>query len=240
MGDLLLGADFNVTGIRDPGEIERRHFLDALSLLGLAAVLSANRLGDVGSGGGLPALVLALALPKTQVTAIESQRKKCAFVGRVAETLGLANVTVCNQRAEDYGCSEGRESQDVVVSRAVAPLSVVAEYSVPLLRLGGAMVAMKGAISDQERIEALIALGILGAERLEAVRLDPFPGAKNRWAYLATKALATPAEFPRRAGIPAKRPLGRSLGRLEERKDSATATPSANDDSSERKRQHEE
>jgi 16S rRNA (guanine527-N7)-methyltransferase len=212
LGDMILGAGFNITGITDPGEIERSHFLDSLSLLRVPGVAVANRLADIGSGGGLPALVLAVALPAAEVTAIESQRKKCAHIKRAAEALDLANIAVCCLRAEEYGRTGGRAAYDVVVSRALAALPVVAEYSLPLLRIGGSMVAMKGLVSDQERAQAIGALGILGADELQAVSLEPFPGAKNRWAYTAKKVRATPDGFPRRPGIPAKRPLGVSLG----------------------------
>jgi 16S rRNA (guanine527-N7)-methyltransferase len=208
LGDLLLGAGFNVTGVRDPWDIERVHFLDSLSLLRVGSVPLANRLADIGSGGGLPALVLALVLPGADVTAIESHGKKCEFIARAAETLGLGNVSVCHLRAEDHARLVGRAAYDVVVSRAVAALPVIAEYSLPLLRLGGEMVAMKGLVSDQERIQASGALDILGADALEAIKMDPFAGSTNRWVYLAKKVRVTPADFPRRAGVPAKRPLG--------------------------------
>jgi 16S rRNA (guanine527-N7)-methyltransferase len=208
LGDLILGAGFNVTGLTDPQEIERTHFLDSLSLLDLGCVSSAKSVCDLGSGAGLPALVLALALPGVKIVAVESQRKKCAHIGRVAEALSLRNIEVYCARAEEYGRAAGREAHDVVVSRAVAALPVVAEYSLPLLLVGGTMVAMKGAISDQERTQGENALGILGSGLLEAVRLQPFAGARDRWVYLARKIRATPSEYPRRSGIPAKRPLG--------------------------------
>jgi 16S rRNA (guanine527-N7)-methyltransferase len=217
LGDLILDAGFNITGVNDPAEIERFHFLDSLSLLRLEAVSSAGRLADVGSGGGLPSLVLALALPRTEVTAIESQRKKCEHIERAIEALGLANVIVRCARAEDHARSEGREAYDVVASRALAALPVVAEYSLPLLRVGGDMVAMKAHISDQERTQASHALGILGADKMEVVRLDPFPGSRDRSAYVARKVRPTPDTYPRRAGMPAKRPLGqRNTERTEE------------------------
>ena len=208
LGDLLLDAGLNVTGVRDPEEIERIHFLDSLSLLTLKAVMHARRLADVGSGGGLPGLVLAVARPAMAVTTVESQRKKCGHIQRAADALGLGNVTVCCSRVEDFARSTGRGAFDVVVSRAVAALPVVAEYSLPLLRVGGQMLAMKGSISDQERTLAISALGILGAGRLEAIRLEPFEGSFGRWVYVAQKERETPDAFPRRAGVPARRPLG--------------------------------
>lgn len=142
------------------------------------------------------------------VTAIESQRKKCEHIESAATALGLGNVTVCCLRVEDYARADGRAAYDVAVSRAVATLPVVVEYSVPLLRVGGTMVAMKGPISDQERTRAVGALAILGAERLETFRSDSFVGARDRWLYVAEKVRATPDGYPRRSGVPAKRPLG--------------------------------
>jgi 16S rRNA (guanine527-N7)-methyltransferase len=209
LGDLLLSAAFNVTGIREAGEIERIHFLDSLSLLDLPILVSAQLVVDIGSGAGLPALVLATALPDTSITALESQRKKCHFIAETAGVLGLGNVRVCCERAEEHARGDWRETYDVAVSRAVGSLPVVAEYSLPLVRTGGHMVAMKGSISDQERIQAEAALDILGAGSLQAVKMDPFPGAENRWVYLAQKRVPTPDFFPRRAGVPSKRPLGR-------------------------------
>jgi 16S rRNA (guanine527-N7)-methyltransferase len=208
LGDLLLHAGFNVTGMKDSAEIERIHFLDSLALLGVRGVRSAARIADVGSGGGLPALVLAVALPGSVVVAIESQHKKCGFIEHATRELALQNVEVACARAEEYGRGQGRSAHDLVVSRAVASLAVVAEYSLPLLHVEGRMVAMKGSISAEERIQAQTALGILGAGGLEAVRLEPFPGAENRWVYVADKIATTPEQYPRRPGVPTKRPLG--------------------------------
>lgn len=210
LGDLILAAGINITGVRDSLSIEKIHFLDSLSLLKLSAVRSAELLADIGSGGGLPALVLALVLPGTTVTAVESVGKKCEHISHTAEVLGLSNVRVACMRAEDHARTEARAVYDVVVSRALAPLPVVVEYSMPLLREGGTMVAMKGAISDQERTHAVAALGILGSGRMEAVQLAPFTGARDRLAYVAKKTGMTPDAYPRRAGVPLKRPLRQS------------------------------
>jgi 16S rRNA (guanine527-N7)-methyltransferase len=207
LGDIILNSGFNVTSVSDPEEIERIHFLDSLSLLSIPCFEAARSIVDVGSGAGLPALVLAIVL-SAEIFAVESQQKKCDFIKRAAAELSLKNVTVHCARAEDYGRGPGREAHDVAVSRALAALPVVIEYSVPLLVVGGCMVAMKGAMSDQERIQGERALGILGAGSLDSVKLQPFPDAQNRWAYVARKTRPTPSGFPRRTGIPAKRPLG--------------------------------
>ena len=208
LGDLLLSSRTNVTALKDPQEIERMHFLDSLSLLDLPEVSAASNIVDIGSGAGLPALVLALALPDARLVALESQQKKCMFIRRASQDLGLSNLSVECARAEDYARGEGRGSFGVAVSRALAPLAVVAELSLPLLELGGAMVAMKGSVSNQERTRGEKALAILGAESVDMVRLHPFPGAENRWACVAVKRRETDPRFPRRPGIPARRPLG--------------------------------
>lgn len=208
LGDLILHAGLNITALTEPEEIERQHFLDSLSLLTIPPVTQARQIVDIGSGGGLPALLLALALPASRVTALESLQKKCTYIENTARELGLTNVQVVCARAEDYGRDSGRAAHDVAVSRALAALPVVAEYSLPLLALNGTMVAMKGQISDQERIQASKALGILGADALEALHLEPFEGAVNRWVYMARKVRPTPEDYPRRTGTPAKRPLG--------------------------------
>lgn len=207
LGDRLLEAGFNVTSIDVPEEIERIHILDSLSLLSLPVVNTASTLVDVGSGAGLPALVIAVAL-SARVVALESQRKKCSFIEETAKALGLDNLKVACARAEEHGRGTGRGLYDVAVSRALASLPTVIEYSLPLLRIGGTMVAMRGRISDQERIQGETALGILGGGELQSIRLEPFPGAANRWVHIAAKLQETPEGYPRRVGVPTKRPLG--------------------------------
>jgi 16S rRNA (guanine527-N7)-methyltransferase len=207
-GDLLLSSPVNVTSIRDPSGVEHLHFLDSLSLLTVPEISEAGRLVDVGSGGGLPAIVLALALPGLKVVAVESIRKKCAFIEEAGLLLGLSNLRVECARAEDLGHSGLRESFDAAVTRAVAPMAVVAEICLPLVRVGGVVVTMKGPMSDQERIQGQNALAILGAVEGPARQVQPFPGVENRWLHVARKASSTPPDYPRRPGVPQKRPLG--------------------------------
>jgi 16S rRNA (guanine527-N7)-methyltransferase len=207
-GDLLHEAKTNVTAIREPESIERFHFLDSLALLGIEEAVSATSLVDLGAGAGLPALVLAVALPDTMVTAVESVHKKCHFMEKVAAELGLTNVNVVCARAEDFGHSSARESFEVATARALASLAVVLEYALPLVRVGGLVVAMKGAMSDQERTAGENAAGILGGRVAGRERVRPFAEAENRWLYLVDKVDHTPDRFPRKPGVPAKRPLG--------------------------------
>ncbi len=208
--DLLARSPVNVTAIRDCEGIERLHFLDCLSLLDLPEFHSAGRIIDVGSGGGLPAVVLAIALPRMEVVAAESVAKKCGFIAEAAACLGLTNLQVQCARAEELGRGPERESFDVAVSRALASLAVVAELTVPLVRVGGSLVVMKGPMSDQERTSGDNALAILGAPGLCGKQVWPFAGAENRWLYVASKTRPTPSAYPRRPGVPEKRPLGQA------------------------------
>lgn len=212
LGDLLLESAVNVTGHRSPLEIERKDFLDSLSLLGVEAVCTARSIVDVGSGGGLPALVLALALPHSRVVAVESIGKKCRFVEEAVEVLGLRNIEVKQGRAEELGRGECRGYFEAGVTRALSGLPVDAELVIPLLQENGVFVDMKGPLSDEELTQGEAALDILGAEWEEVRRVEPFPGALNRWLYVARKTAATPERYPRRTGVPAKRPLGAKRG----------------------------
>lgn len=212
LGDELLSATSNVSGIRDPEAIETHHFLDSLSLLQVREVREAEAIVDVGSGGGLPGLVLALALPAARIVTVDSVGKKCTFMEQAAASLGLGNVAVECARAEELGRGPLRESFPVAVVRAVAALPVLVEYTLPLLRKGGALVAMKGAISDQERIQSESAAAILGGGAVEALKVTPFPEAVNRWLYLIRKVGRTPNAYPRKPGMALKRPLGTEPG----------------------------
>jgi 16S rRNA (guanine527-N7)-methyltransferase len=207
--DMLLRSHLNVSGISDPLEIERKHFLDALSLTAVPEIDHENAtLVDVGSGNGVPAVVLALARPGLKVTALESIKKKCDFLMDVAVELKLSNLQVVCARAEDFGRDRSRSTFDVAVARAVGSLSVVAELAVPLLKIGGLFVAMKAAMSNQELTSGRRALDILGVPVVEVIEVSPFSGVRDRRLVCGRKREATPATYPRRSGMPAKRPLG--------------------------------
>ena len=213
---------FNLTAITGSEEIQRKHFLDAMSCLLVipeAAASpsdtvplrrSARRLWfcDVGSGAGFPGLVLKIMLPEIKMTLIEATRKKCEFLAWVTQRMGLRDVEILHARAEDLGQTTGYRAQyDVALSRAVAPLRVLAEYCLPLLRLGGLMVAQKGPDAHKEVDEASNAFAILGGQvtTIKPVQLPDVAG--DRYLVVAEKRAPTPANYPRRPGIPSKRPL---------------------------------
>jgi 16S rRNA (guanine527-N7)-methyltransferase len=201
----------NVIGTRDFGEILRRHILDSLSCLLFTPLRTATTLGDIGSGGGLPGIPLAVALPRAEITLFESTGKKAAFLRYAVEELGLANVRVVNARIEE-SAREGdhRGIYDVCTARALARLSVVAEYSLPLLRRGGHVVAMKGRINADEWAEGTRAMETLGGRVSEEIQVHYLPGIEQgeRRLVLLEKSEETPGMYPRRTGTPARDPLG--------------------------------
>jgi 16S rRNA (guanine527-N7)-methyltransferase len=193
------------TTVHDPRRAVDVHVADALVALTLPEVRSARRLADLGAGPGVPALVLAAALPEARVFAVESANRKCAFLEATVTSMGLANVEVVHARAEEW--TEGIGAMDVVCVRAVAALPVVVEYAAPLLREGGALVAWKGAVEDAERADGDFAAEATGLEAVEVRAVEPFPSSDRRTLHLYRKVAATPDRYPRRAGMATKRPL---------------------------------
>jgi 16S rRNA (guanine527-N7)-methyltransferase len=200
--ELVARDDTAPTTVREPARAVDVHLADSLSGLELDAVRSAGTIADLGAGAGFPGLALAAALPAARVFLVESAGRKCAFMERAVAAGGLTNVEVVCGRAEEW-----RASVDLVTARALAPLSVIAEYAAPLLVLGGSLVAWKGARDTTEEKAADGAAAILGLEVREVRRVEPFPGAEHRHLHLYSKVRETPPRFPRRAGMARKRPL---------------------------------
>lgn len=210
---ILSGYDkANVIGTRHPDEILHRHILDSLSCLLFAPLRAAGKVADVGSGGGLPGIPLAAVLPNTEVTLFESVGKKADFLRYVVKELQLGNVSVVNSRIEEAAREEAhRSSYDVCVVRALARLSVVAEYSLPLLRRGGYVISMKGREDEDERVEGERASALLGGRLCEEITVQQVSGVEQRERRLVVveKIGETPQLYPRRTGTPARAPLGR-------------------------------
>jgi 16S rRNA (guanine527-N7)-methyltransferase len=191
------------TSVHDPAEARDVHIADSLAGLEVAAVREAGRIVDLGSGAGLPGLVLAIARPEAAVVLVESVAKKCAWLERTVGELGLANVRVARARAEELD----EAPFDVVTTRALGALPVLCEYAAPLLRVGGVLVAWKGAVDAGEEADGLHAAGVLGLEREEVRAVEPYPGSERRTLHVFRKVGPTPAGYPRRPGMAAKRPL---------------------------------
>jgi 16S rRNA (guanine527-N7)-methyltransferase len=193
------------TTIRAPGKAVDAHVADSLVALDLPAVRAAREIADLGAGAGFPGLALAAALPAARVRLVESSAPKCAFLERATARAGIANAQVVHARAEAW--DEGRETCDVVTTRALASLPVVAEYAAPLLREEGLLVAWKGRRDEREEADGAYAAAQVGLEPLEIIRVEPFPAARDRHLHVLRKAGPTPPRFPRRPGMAAKRPL---------------------------------
>jgi 16S rRNA (guanine527-N7)-methyltransferase len=201
----------NVIGTRDVDRILVAHVLDSLSCFLHEPLFHARRLADVGSGGGLPGIPIKITNPDLATTLVESTGKKAGFLRYAVESLFLEGAEVANTRVEDLGRTRAhRGAYDVVTSRAVARLSVVAEYCVPLLEIGGCAIAMKGRLEQEELSEGSRAVDALGAQVAE-IRNVPMlseVGEKERNLVILEKIRETHANYPRRTGTVAKRPLG--------------------------------
>ncbi len=199
---------FNLTAIRSPQEVRTRHFLDSLTCLIAMRDTPADRVVDVGTGAGFPGIPLKIACPVMRLMLVESVGKKADFCRHVVDVLGLEGVDIVQERAEELGQSSShREHYDWALGRAVAVMPVLAEYLLPLVRVGGRILAMKGASGPAEAQSAENALRLLGGHLRSLVPVA-LPGvAEERYLIIAEKIAATPQPYPRRVGIPAKRPL---------------------------------
>jgi 16S rRNA (guanine527-N7)-methyltransferase len=184
------------------------HIADSLSGLELESLRSAGRIADLGSGAGLPGLVVAAALPEAGVDLIESAERKCEFLRDAIGRMGLTNVTVVCERSEDWAAAEGREAYDAVTARAVGRLATLAELASPLLHEGGVLAAWKGARSGEEETEAARAADRVAMEPIEIRSVQPYPESRDRHIHLLRKNGPTPNGLPRRPGMAAKRPFG--------------------------------
>lgn len=183
------------------------HLADSLSALDLSEVTAAERIADIGAGAGFPGLALAVALPAAHVDLIESTRRKCEVIERLAARAGVANARAVGERAEDWARGAGAGSYDLVTARALAPLAVLAEYAAPLLREGGVLVAWKGRRDDAEEAAGRVAADQLGLAPGEVRHVVPYAAARDHHLHVLRKAGPTPARFPRRPGQARKRPL---------------------------------
>lgn len=193
------------TAVHDPRVGVEQHVADSLVALDLPEVRSAKLIADLGAGAGLPGLVLAIALPRTQVALVESASRKCRFLERTAQHLEVDGATVVCSRIESW--DDGRERCDVVCARALASLPVLCEYAAPLLVDGGLLVAWKAEVEPPEAEAAEAASARLGLAADGVRPVQPFPAARHRTLHLYRKVAPTPPGFPRRPGIAIKRPI---------------------------------
>lgn len=198
----------NLTSITDPDDVRVKHFLDSLTLTQIINFDEGDRVIDVGTGAGLPGLALAILFPHIHVMLNEATAKKLRFCQHIADTLGLQNVSTLHARAEEAGqMPDHRARYDVAVARAVARLPALLEYLLPLVKVDGLCVAMKGESAYLEADDSSSALDILGG-RLEDIVPIELPGIEDpHYLVVVIKTRETPAAYPRRAGIPTRQPL---------------------------------
>lgn len=199
----------DLTSIVDEQEIMLRHYLDSLSILTFSEAFSHNpSIIDVGSGAGFPGLPMAIVLKNSPILLLDAQKKRVDFLQEVVNTLSLKNVTVLHGRAEDLARQANfREHFDIATARAVAPLPILLEYLLPFVKIGGYALCLKGPKGEEELITSTSAAQILKGELRPPLPLS-LP-IKDYAPILAIcqKTGTTPAKYPRKAGIPAKRPL---------------------------------
>ncbi len=205
---MIWNEKINLTAIRDEAGIRTKHFLDSFSCVQARMENSPQTLVDIGSGAGFPGIPLKILYPRLKLTVVESVGKKADFCRHIVESLHLDDVNVIQTRAEALGqMPRFRESFDWAVARAVAQLPVLSEYLLPLVKVGGVMLAQKGESAPAESHAAENALRILGGHLRQMIPVT-LPGVvEERYLVVVDKVGATPPQYPRREGTPAKKPL---------------------------------
>jgi 16S rRNA (guanine527-N7)-methyltransferase len=205
----------NLTAIDDTEGILVRHFLDSLSCIlafrqpETGRPAPGARLIDVGAGAGFPGIPLKIVYPNLHLTLLEATGKKAHFLEHLQAELSLSGVTVINARAEELGQDPlHRETYDWALARAVAEMPVLAEYLLPLVRLGGHCVAQKGEKAPAEATAAETAINLLGGRLSRLLPVELRGLAETRFLVLLKKVAPTPTKYPRRPGMPGKRPIG--------------------------------
>ena len=203
----------NLTSLESPREIIINHFLDALTCVKIINLyynhnIDQIKLIDVGTGAGLPGIPIKIALPSIKLFLLDSRKKKVIFLKNLVEQLDLEKVEIYEDRAEVLGkCQEYREKYDIAISRAVAALNTLSEYCLPLVKVGGLFIAQKGKSYQKELDKGLKAVQLLKGKLIKVEEVQIPYISQVRYLIIIKKNDSTPLEYPRRKGIPKKRPL---------------------------------
>ena len=198
----------NLTRIVDPCEAAIKHFYDSLTVLKAETIPLGARAADVGTGAGFPGIPLAIFRPDLELVLVDSRRKRIGFLEDLVAMLKLDQVTLVHSRAEDFARERRfRESFDFVFARAVASLPALTELCLPLIRIGGTFLAMKGPKADEEAAEACRAIQLLGGSTPRLHKFTLPVTDETRIVVAIPKIRSTPLLYPRKAGIPEKQPL---------------------------------
>ena len=198
---LEVNSHTNLTTITDPEEIELKHFKDSLTVLDY--IKENDKVLDIGAGAGFPGIPLRIE-KNIDLTLIDSVNKKVVFMNEVIEKLGLENARAIHTRAEDFA-KDHREEFDVVVSRAVANMATLSELCLPLVKVGGLFIALKGPKAEDELENAKNALGILGGKVIKKDKIDL--DGTERVNLVVKKIKPSPKSYPRGKNLPKKNPL---------------------------------
>ena len=194
----------NLTAITDKKDIIKKHFIDSLTII--KHVKENDKLVDVGTGAGFPGIPLKIVNSNIEITLLDSLNKRINFLNEVIEKLELRNIKTIHSRVEDFG-KENREEYDVATSRAVAPLNILLEYLLPLVKVGGICICMKGSNVDDEIKSSEKCLNVLGGkiEKIEELQLPESDIKRN--IVIIRKTNKTPEKYPRKAGMASKEPI---------------------------------
>lgn len=197
-----------LTSITEETEVIDKHFVDSLTALKVDVIKDHNKVLDLGTGGGFPGIPLKIINPTIDLVMLDSRLKKIEYLQEVIDAFDFENTLAIHGRAEDYGqLVDFRESFDIVVSRAVANLTVLSEYCLPFVKKGGYFIAMKGTKSDEEINEAKKAIKVLGGSIEEVIEFNLPETDYDRSIILIKKEKHTPKKYPRNPGKPKKSPI---------------------------------
>jgi 16S rRNA (guanine527-N7)-methyltransferase len=200
----------NLTAITEMNDVILKHFIDSITVL--KYIDGNEKIVDVGTGAGFPGIPIAILKPNTKVTLLDSLNKRVLFLQDVIKNIDLKNTGTIHSRAEDFGQSKAnRETYDISISRAVANLSTLSEYLLPLVKVGGRVICMKGAKAEEEIENAKFAIKELGGKIISVDNLKLPDTDMERTIIIIEKIAKTPTKYPRKAGTPAKSPISKNV-----------------------------
>jgi 16S rRNA (guanine527-N7)-methyltransferase len=198
----------NLTAITEDSEIIKKHFIDSIKVFKFQELKNAKKVIDIGTGGGFPGIPMKIINPSSKVVLLDSLNKRINFLNEVIKELKLNDIETIHGRAEDFAQENRyRERFDVAVSRAVANLTVLTEFCLPYVKVGGCFVALKGPAIEEEMKEAKNAIKILGGDVEEILKVDIEGSDLNHNLVIIRKLKETPKKYPRKAGMVTKNPL---------------------------------